>query len=745
MNMKIMLASTLCALLAGCGSSSNSSSANNTPTNSLSEITVIDSYVIGATVCDSDGVCAKTDENGVAKARFNRSGALTSTGGFIDANLNHIVDANEVKAPTMSDINASSSVITPITDLLAHGADKNKLATLLEIPVADLYTNPIKNNNIVLAKAMQISSVLISSNSSRTTLIDKINTYTPQKKTTTALPDFGSSSELKGIKLFSNYALTAAKSTNAQNFIINVQNSDASDVQTFMNNSEKLKINKIVENTIVKTDSNTTASSSSVSPSSSVSTLSDNNNSSVSDTTTNSSTSSASTHLSPSTNSALPNFDDASNTTNTSSTSESTTSSALPNFDSNQTSGFSDTPTNSFTPPAISVTPQYDVKFFNRDVVVTKTDNDNFKFKTEQQYNLSKNDFNLTAFLDVNMTSLFSSSKYTTLAQGHHSGKILFNFRDKDIKSDVNLTANDVDYFIDVNKTLSKITLQNGKVVDLNATNTADSGSETLTTNYVTNGYYINLSKALNSTLNAKLTDLNNTFIAPDHNYTMSVIYDIHGIQKHLTGDFKVINAVAPSFTLLGTTPADILLDKSSQNMKIATASSYPLKCELNGVSGLSCSVDANKDLNITGTPSANVGLYSATITLTNEKYNLDYNKTINISIIDTVDTQLVSDWNLTNDGNFTGAKIFLDGNDSNKINVYTSATAAASLAAGSAPESNQTILIDDDNGTYRINFTFDNVYYSNNDVFKIVTDKNKSVTFRLGDFSAANNSASLK
>jgi len=160
MRNKIVVAVATSALLIGCGSSSssndNNSTNSNTPAsnNPLSNVTVIDSYVIGARVCDVDGICATTDSYGVASANFNTSDTLTSKGGYIDANLNHIVDADEIKAPDMKS-SGNSVIITPITDLIANGADENQLADILGISVDELYSDPVPNNNMVLAEAMQ--------------------------------------------------------------------------------------------------------------------------------------------------------------------------------------------------------------------------------------------------------------------------------------------------------------------------------------------------------------------------------------------------------------------------------------------------------------------------------------------------------------------------------------------------------------------------------------------------------------
>ena len=129
----------------GCGGGSSTTSK-----------TVVDGYVIGAEVCDaSHKHCAETNANGVATAAF--TGSVTTKGGYVDVNGNGKVDSEDIylgdflmKAPE------NSSVVTPVTTLIVNGADPEKLAQAIEVPVEDLYKDPIKTKNVAVAKANQI-------------------------------------------------------------------------------------------------------------------------------------------------------------------------------------------------------------------------------------------------------------------------------------------------------------------------------------------------------------------------------------------------------------------------------------------------------------------------------------------------------------------------------------------------------------------------------------------------------------
>jgi hypothetical protein len=181
------------ALLVGCGSSSSSSSStteNNTTTattttennTTTTSVKVVDAYVIGATVCDAKGTCATTDANGTATAAFDLASGLTSTGGIDDINNNKIAD-DGVIAPIMKTV-PGKTIISPITDLIAKGADKDKLAQVLNINADELCTDPYATNNVELAKAMQIVYAVVAAGK-ETDFINKINTVNLEEAPTT--------------------------------------------------------------------------------------------------------------------------------------------------------------------------------------------------------------------------------------------------------------------------------------------------------------------------------------------------------------------------------------------------------------------------------------------------------------------------------------------------------------------------------------------------------------------------------
>ena len=175
----IVLSSVL-MLSTGCGSSSSgsasTSSGSSSSASSQKSVTAVDGYIIGATISDAKGTLSKTNASGVATASFDLSTPLTSNGGVIDANSNGKADAGELLAPTLK-TPAGKKVISPLTDLVAHGVDATKLANSLGISEAELYSDPIKTNKVNVAKAMQIVYAVIVNNKTEA-LKSKINATT---------------------------------------------------------------------------------------------------------------------------------------------------------------------------------------------------------------------------------------------------------------------------------------------------------------------------------------------------------------------------------------------------------------------------------------------------------------------------------------------------------------------------------------------------------------------------------------
>ena len=183
MKKKILLSLAAAVLITftGCGddddSHHHSSAQNSSKTQSVK---VVDGYVIGAKVCDAKGVCADTNEKGVATAAFDLNTTLTSKAGYIDVNNNAKIDSDDIELPAAFELKAPAgvSVISPVSDLVANGADKAKLAAILGVDESALFSDPIATNNIDLAKAIQIVYAL-KSVGKETDLVAKVNSYQP--------------------------------------------------------------------------------------------------------------------------------------------------------------------------------------------------------------------------------------------------------------------------------------------------------------------------------------------------------------------------------------------------------------------------------------------------------------------------------------------------------------------------------------------------------------------------------------
>jgi len=182
-----VIAISLTGMLVGCGSSSSSddsATTSNTSNLPASTVKVVDGYVIGANVCDANNVCATTDGSGAATASYDLNTTLTSTAGYIDVNNNQQIDDSDIQLPDTFTLKtpAGATVITPITDLIANGADKTKLAQILGVSEEDLLTDPIATNNVALAKAIQIVYA-VKIDGKEADFINQINSYTPESAT----------------------------------------------------------------------------------------------------------------------------------------------------------------------------------------------------------------------------------------------------------------------------------------------------------------------------------------------------------------------------------------------------------------------------------------------------------------------------------------------------------------------------------------------------------------------------------
>jgi hypothetical protein len=197
---KLSLSIAAIAFFIGCGSSSSSSTTSasaETQAPTTKTVTVVDNYIIGAQVCDTNGTCATTDGNGTATAAFIGN-SFTAKGGYIDVNNNHQIDADDVKLPEDFTLQSSNStLVSPVTDYVARGMNLDKLSTLTNISASELLSDPYKNNNVAVAKVFQILSI-VKLNGKETALISKIN----EVNTTVAVNNVANSNPTQSTGLF---------------------------------------------------------------------------------------------------------------------------------------------------------------------------------------------------------------------------------------------------------------------------------------------------------------------------------------------------------------------------------------------------------------------------------------------------------------------------------------------------------------------------------------------------------------
>jgi len=227
----------LSAFLVGCGGGSSSNS-----NSKLKEVTDIDAYIVGAKICDGKGICAITDEKGVARADFDLNTSLTSIGGFIDANLNGIQDADELEAPPLK-APARATVITPLTTLVANGADINKLAKLFNTTPNDiLHKDPIKSNDISLIKAINAVYPVIKEHkiSYLAKLINETISTTGEIKSD--LPSFNETSYINPYNMIKNIL----SKDEDRKFIENLESLSSTNPTLLVTEIENLKIHPVI-------------------------------------------------------------------------------------------------------------------------------------------------------------------------------------------------------------------------------------------------------------------------------------------------------------------------------------------------------------------------------------------------------------------------------------------------------------------------------------------------------------------
>jgi len=221
------------ALFTACGGSSSSSNDDTTSSVASKSITVVDSYVVNATVKDNNGnVIGYTDGSGkVYTTVENIAYPLYASGGFIDVNQNGKFDNDDMQIPsTVEFITNKGDVISPLTTLIASGVNAQRLATLIGVDDPELfYSDPIANDDITLEKANQIAYAIIATKSVNGLI------YNLNVSNNSDLPMFSYTDvapvETGTLEAFANVAIaTTFASAGAQSFINQVVSLDVQSV-----------------------------------------------------------------------------------------------------------------------------------------------------------------------------------------------------------------------------------------------------------------------------------------------------------------------------------------------------------------------------------------------------------------------------------------------------------------------------------------------------------------------------------
>ena len=150
----------LVALIGGCGGNSPSSDSPELEVAKkvTTELTVVDSYIMFATVFDANSTkIAITDEHGKVEITKKFTYPLYTAGGVFDVNGNAQVDEDDYLVPKGIQFSTNiGNVISPVTTFITLGADSEKLAQLLGVSEAELLGDAIEMNNTELAKAYQM-------------------------------------------------------------------------------------------------------------------------------------------------------------------------------------------------------------------------------------------------------------------------------------------------------------------------------------------------------------------------------------------------------------------------------------------------------------------------------------------------------------------------------------------------------------------------------------------------------------
>jgi len=713
------------AFLVGCGGGSSGSSKN------LKEIKDIDAYIVNAKVCDGRGICAITDEKGVARADFDLNTSLTSIGGFIDSNLNGIKDADELEAPFLK-APSGASVITPLTTLIANGADINKVAKLFNITPNDiLHKDPIESNDANLIKAINAIYPVIKEN--KITYLAKLinETISSTGKVKSDLPDFDTTSYVNPYSMIKNIL----SKDEDKNFIEKLQNISSSNTTTLITEIENLKIHPIINkptqnnHTTQPNLKNSTSNANNSSASANINVNANSTNVNNTNSHTNSNTNSNNSNNNSTTNhqtitsntTDLPTFKE----TQTKKIPLNESNTDLPQMNSNNIKLI---PTNNEYNPSHTPLPKmYFVKLnsLNEFVEVKKESDKKYEFKKPKLINVANQTFDPNTLFNIDASYIFNDLNLTP--DGTLFGTILIKLKDLNSSKEANFTVKNVVYAVNN----SKLNRSNLTDVDIYLNNSIKQN------NYnagIYNQYNIDLSQVMGG---YDKKDFNIT----NHEYSFEIDYNISNTIATLLGKYKVVKGVVPTINLTPLYQNSFIVPKNSDiNLTIGTTNVANANCKVDGIS-LTCKVDNAKNILLQGKTPNSEEIDVVTITLDNNGFSSS--KSFYLEVLKPANNQIVYNWNLNSGYEGYHIEMNLTGNlANNTIDVNTSANPTIG-----APEANVTVYLfnnESDNNNY-IRFTFDANEYKSNDYFIIKRGDNKKVIFRVGDVDISNNSFYFK
>ena len=708
---KIFLPSVITSiLLVGCGGGSGGSSSNGT---SLKEVKVIDGYVIGARVCDTQGQCGITGADGIVRADFHKGSVLTSVGGKIDVNFNGIADSDEPDAPTMK---SNGDLISPITTLVVDGMNINKLSSLTGLSEEELLNeDPIQTNNVQLVKLFNAFYPVLKENRA-SQFVSLINNINQNGSTNSALPQIGGTQSTTT----SVFNLVKASLGNNEDIAFVQQVEDASVSNNAKMLSQQLDEKKInlINNNIFQVNNNGGSASASINT---------NTGGGSASATVNTNTGGGSASATVNTNTGGSGLPDFNNPTTPAAGTVVSSNSALPAINSTNVNNI---PTNNQYNPSYSpVPPIYEIMLnsLNRTLSLTKINDTTYELKNPLYVNIHNKDFNVSTLFDINSSLVFQKVTFTPDGNLNGTSEITLNDKNDSSNADINITG--IVYKIkDQNMTqadFSNITYELNQSTDTNHTGTLDAGTFT--------GFDINLSKAYEGLDEAEYNQTN-------HVYDFKVEYNISGKILTLKGQYGVVDIKPPIITLNNSY---FILEKGKEiNLSIGSSNVDSVPCSIKGVD-LSCEVNGSGSILLQGTVPSTVGVVLTDITIDNQ--GMKDTKSFDSEIINPITTPLVKDWNIS-DENYSGYHIEMNLTGSLDNNITDVNTTLTDPPTGS-PENNVTVYLlnsKTDSNDY-IRFVFDANVYGSNDAFRISRKDGKSVTFRVGDIDSSHNSYYFK